>query len=204
MTCFPFAAASHRYLKALGLTIAALCATLFAAVTPSHGVNSADVNVGLFVSETVKISKISGFEGISYTGSAAGLNLTDDICIYSNMLPDIITNKYKVQIDGSYPTDGGAVAGFKLSSTVTDQTVDFNVYWNDQSATNTGESAVAASGNELTSQTGWSQLLDCGGGADDASHTTARLHITASQADLLSTKAGTYSNTLTILVTATP
>jgi len=178
----------------------------FAATTDgSEGTTSTGISeVEVTIPELVKISKISGFEGVNYTGAGGGVDLTDDICIYTNMDSGVGTNDYKVQIDGSYDAGSGATAGFKIASSATTQTVDFTVAWNDVSNSNVGESAVAASGNEVLLQTGWSNVLNCGGAGDIAANTTARLHIAATQANLMAVKAGVYTNTLTILITPTP
>ena len=161
----------------------------------------------LTVAEMVKVHKIDDLT-FDYTyglnNAASTIDDFDDVCVYSNMWTGG-AHDYRVTMTGN-----GASSTFKVTCSSGDcdegttDTIDYTVYWNDESGTNTGQTQVGSKGGAATAlddQTGWSNALDCGG----VGTTNARVRVEFEKNDILNNKrAGTYTGTLTILITPTP
>jgi hypothetical protein len=151
--------------------------------------------------------KITGIDDLftdnnpDWTGNGAGLSDSDDVCIYSNM-DSGGTRDYRVTMTGSGDTN----TTFKLECTTGDCSGDqiaYTPYWNDVSGTDSGETQVGTAAGDtqsyITGQTGWSRYDDCQGSD------TARFRVFFTDQEMLDNKGyGTYTGTLTILITPEP
>jgi hypothetical protein len=183
------------------LTLVAFSPKSFAATNPSEATTtsstgSSDMTVTIPV--LVKISDIGDLFTDStpdYDGAAANLTDDDNVCVFSNMSSSVGTNDYSVTMTGS-----GAASAFTLgcsSGDCTGDTISYTAFWNDQTGTS-GETQVTTN-VALTSQTGWSNSLDCG------ASTNANFRVNFTKTELLNNAfAGDYTGTLTIVITPTP
>jgi hypothetical protein len=182
----------------------------WAATDGSEGnTSSGTTDLTLTVPEMVKIHKIDDLS-FNYTyglnNAAATISDSDDVCVYSNMWTGG-SHDYRVTMTGS-----GASSTFKVTCTsgdcdegTTDE-IDYSAYWNDESGNDTGEAQVGTTGGvsaQINDQTGWSNDLDCTGSPNGG--TNARVRVEFAKNDILNNRrAGTYTGTLTILITPTP
>jgi hypothetical protein len=194
---------------AIGIVLLGMVSAQHALATDGSEGNTSqgDTALTLTVAEMVKIHKIDDLSfNYSYglNNAAATIDDFDDVCIYSNMWTGG-SHDYRVTMTGN-----GTGSTFKVVCSsgdcdegTTDE-IDYTVYWNDVSGTNVDESVVGSTGGAsafINDQVGWSNALDCGGAAS----TNARVRVEFAKNDILNNKrAGTYSGTLTILITPTP
>lgn len=164
----------------------------FAATQGDEGETSTGTSdITVTIPKLVKITGVADLNGGNYDGGAGGFDEQDSVCIYSNM--DTGTAFYTVNIsNGSNPVTT-PTDGFYVGSAATQDEIEFSVAWNDE-AGDTNESAVTE-GADLTTQNGFSNEPDCG------SVDNANFHVTMTQADMLAVLPGTYTSTLTILIT---
>lgn len=179
----------------LALTLAlssAVAGTAFAATQGTEGATSTGTSdLSVTIPKLVKITGVADLAGGTYDGGAGGFDEEDSVCIYSNM--DTGTATYAVNItNGSNPA-ASPTAGFYVGSAATDDEIAFAVAWNDQSG-NTGETAVTHN-TPLTGQNGFSNAPDC------SSTDNANFRVTMTQANMLAVLPGTYTSTLTIVIT---
>lgn len=129
----------------------------------------------------------------SYSGSG-GVDVTDDVCVYNNDGSDNSgSQQYRITAYGAHAVGGGAGTDFFLSNGT--QTIAYTVAWNDQSGTNTGEAPLTANTQLAARQSGATGTYPCSGD-------NARFHVVIANNDILSVPAGTYADTLTIVLTA--
>lgn len=129
----------------------------------------------------------------SYSGSG-GVDVTDDVCVYNNDGSDNSgSQQYRVTASGAHAVGGGAGTDFFLSNGT--QTIAYTVAWNDQSGTNTGEAALTSNTQLATLQNGATGTYPCSG-------TNARFHVVITNNNILSVPAGTYTDTLTLVLNA--
>lgn len=130
--------------------------------------------------------RISGLSDVSF-GTISNLTVdavqAQSVCVYSNGSG----NTYSVRFDGS-----GSGGAFTLANGIT--TLAYNVRWNNQPGQSNGTALTA--GALLGGQASNAQNQTCSTGLP----TTASLIVTLPATSLSSATAGTYSGTLTIIV----
>jgi hypothetical protein len=134
----------------------------------------------------------------SYTGTGSTLVDDEPVCVYTN-LDTGGAGTYSVQMQGSHPSGGTDV--FALRHGTLADTIQYQAAWDDNSSFSSPTDVGSPGGTAatITSQTGWSNLLNCGG-SDNAGY-----RVTFTQAELLNSKRhGTYTGTLTITITPVP
>lgn len=139
-----------------------------------------------FVSPACAKVRISGLSDVSF-GTISNLTVdavqAQSICVYSNGSGQT----YSVRADGS-----GSSGAFTLANGFT--TLAYSVRWNNQPGQSNGTALTA--GALLGGQTTSAQNQTCTNGPS----TTASLVVTLPATSLSSATAGTYSGTLTIIV----
>lgn len=156
--------------------------------SPSSPSSSASLDIDLTVATLFRISGISDLSFGSYSGSGP-LSRDDDVCVWTNASG----GSYRITARGS----GGSFAFLVTKSGDDSRTIPYSVRWNTTSGT-TGNAAIAAnvtSGNLFGANT---QSSSCSSGPAS----TGNFQVTFAQADLLSSPSGTYTGTLTLIVSA--
>lgn len=141
----------------------------------------------VFAASTVQITGMNDINLGTYGGSGDVIG-NDDVCIYNGDDP----TTYSVTI-----TDTSSNSGFNMThSTSPSNETPVTVYWNDQSGT-VGRIQLTH-GVALTNQSGADTLSTSCGTAGD----TANISLVIDEADAQATYAGTYEQTLTVLIEA--
>ena len=156
--------------------------------SPSSPSSSASLDIDLTIATLFRVSGISDLSFGSYSGSGP-LSRDDDVCVWTNASG----GNYRITARGN-----GTSFAYIVSKTGDNtKTIPYTVQWNTTSGT-TGNSALTAnvtSGNLSGANT---QSSTCATGAA----ATANFQVTFAQADLLSAPSGTYTGTLTLIVSA--
>jgi hypothetical protein len=176
----------------------AMATPAFAQTDGSLGSTSSGTSdISVTITELARVTKVNNLAAGAYSGAVDGngngFDMADDVCIYTNAS----SGSYRVTLSGNYNSAGAAGTDFFVRGGTAGDTIAYSVGWNDVRATNSGETAATA-GTAITSQTGYSTALDCGGATE--TETNARFHVTMTQADMLAERADTYTGTLTILI----
>lgn len=182
----------YRLLTLVALLSAPILTTQAATNPADPGATSTGTSdISVTIPKLVKISGISDLTEAGYDGSAGGVDMDDDVCIYANLGAG---GNYTVTISGgSNGWGGGTAAGFFVGNNANAQEIAYAVAWND--VTGTAGGVAVTHGVDLTTQTGYSNAEDCG------ASTNANFRVTLTQANLLAVLNGTYTGTLTIVIT---
>lgn len=164
-----------KFLICLSTSVAAFAATDGTVGTTSTGTST----VSLTIPKLVKIASMADFAFGTYAGTGA-LDSNDDVNIASNY-----TGTYRVTLTGS-----GAASAFTITNGT--QTIAYAPSFN--KATGTAGGVLATSGTAITAQTGIVKPLA-------TATLNANIRVQMTQANIQAVDAGTYSGTLTIVVT---
>jgi hypothetical protein len=173
-------------------------------------------NMTLTLPNLVKITDVANLNfnnagsGTKYSGQG-DVEADDAVCIYSNMEKlGGTANRYTVTMTGN-----GSGSTFKLTCTSGEcltttsggpDLISYQPFWNDEAApaTVTVGSKGGASA-QLANQTGWNNRHDCTLDDSGASGNNANFRVLIEENDMLDDKRiGTYTGTLTILITPNP
>lgn len=138
--------------------------------------------VSATVNSLVKISGVSDFDFGSYSGSG-NFSLSQNLCVWTN----VSAATYKVKVRGSGESYAFTVVNAQSA------TIPFAVKWNNASGTSGNFSLTA---DQLTDSLANANTnsQSCGGSAN------ANLQIIFTQNDLLSSRPGTYTGVLTVIL----
>ena len=161
-------------------TLPALAATQGTAGATSNG----SFSITITVPSLARISSLNDISLGSWTGSGAMNGSDNAICVWSS------TGGYSVTATGS-----GASSAFTLASGA--NTVAYNVSWAQTGGAATG--AAVTKGVALTGQTTNATSTDCTVGASS----TAGVFVSIPQANIEGKPAGSYTGTLTLVITPT-
>lgn len=178
-------------------TITIACGTsAFAASDGTVGTTSTgSSDLSITIPELIQISNVADLALNPYTGTG-NFSQSDAVCVYSNMTPGASAD-YHVTVTGGNPP-GTQGAGFFVGNATTDDSIPFQVYWND--ATNaTGEVELTHATVENASDFDvWDQDLSNG------CTNNAQFRVFMTEANILLVNAGTYTNSISILLTPSP
>lgn len=173
------------YALVAGHLLAAGASPVLAATQGSVGSTSTgSVAISATIPSLARITSLNDIALGSWTGSG-GLSGSDNaICVWSS------TGGYSITATGS-----GASNAFTLSSGA--NTLAYSVQWAQTGGASSGTAVTA--GTALTGQTTNASTTDCSSGAAS----TAGVFVSITEANLLARPAGTYTGTLTLVVTPT-
>jgi spore coat protein U-like protein len=173
----------RRFLLILFLSVQVSC--FFAATQGTVGdTSSGTSNVQITIEAVVRISQVSDIL-LDVPANQIGQDMqqTDTVCIYSNH----VNQEYKITAVSARATPEGE---FKLVNDSAGQFMLYEVYWSG------GGSTQQLLNNDPTLFSGASNHPDCLGSGDNASFT---VKISGSQTK--EARAGTYLDTLTLMIT---
>ena len=139
-------------------------------------------DVSVIIGDQVKLSGVSSIGLGSYAGSG-NVTASDTMCVYRNS-----TGSYKVKLTSANQNAGA----FRMQAS--GSFLAYAVDWTDGTPTTTSN---VTSDVEISGQVGHSTAEDCG--AVD----NAQIDVTVAEAALQAAPSGSYSDTITILVTPT-
>lgn len=163
--------------------VAILVEPVFAATDGSAGATSTGTSdISVTTVENIKITDVADMTTVNPYVAGTGYDSDDDVCIWTND-PD---GQYVVQADGD-----GAGSAF----TITDgtDTIAYTVKWSDTTTTGGNQLALTATVENATVQNNASGTYPC-----PANNANFRVEMT--DANILSAQAGTYTGTLTLIV----
>lgn len=167
-----------KFLKVAAFTL--ISASAFAATDGTVGTTSTGTStVSLTIPKLVRITSMADFAFGTYTGTGA-LDSNDDVNVASNY-----TGTYQVVLTGS-----GAASAFTITNGT--QTIAYSVAYN--KATGIAGGVAATSGTAITAQTGVVKPLA-------TATLNGNIRVQMTQANIQAVDAGTYTGTLTIVVT---
>lgn len=134
--------------------------------------------------QTVRITDLVDVDGGTWAGESGSINIEDDICIYST------TGSYTVTATGS-----GAADRFRVANGA--EFMNYTVRWNDEPSTTSGQITLSRSTASATQTTTETVSDDCSGGTSP----TAHIQIRFGNGQLRRNIPGTYTGTLTLLIT---
>ena len=116
------------------LVVGGLCSNVFAATNPSEAdqTSTGTSDISVVIPKLVKISGINDLTSTTYTGSG-GLDMNDNVCVYSNMATG--SGLYTVKVTGSDSPGTGTGAAFNVGNSSSNQVIPFEVEWNDVTGT---------------------------------------------------------------------
>lgn len=164
---------------AASLAVAAFAGTAHAATQGTLGSTSTgSIEINATIPNLAQISRLDDI-GLG-TWSGADLNGNDQFCVFSS------TRSYTITATSA----NGTGTTFRLKDSGTNY-IAYNVSWTDSSSSTSTLSNATASGAQATSAT----AVNCAG----ADNTTVSINVPS--ANVAAVPAGSYSDTLTLLVT---
>ena len=134
----------------------------------------------------IRISDLDDLNAGIWNGESGDIELIDDICVYSTL------GTYVVTAEGSAPSGKFRV----YNADNRKKRIDFKVYWNDEAYNNSGEEELKKKKASITQTTTETKNKNCNRGTN----LTARIRIVFDYDDLVSSRAGSYSGTLTLTI----
>ena len=185
----------RNLLKIAALLSLGVVSPAFAATDGSVGPSSTGTSdLELIVPKMIQITGMGNLSATYSPGS--DVTMDHDICIYTN-LSSSESGTYKVVATGNYAADGTAGDAFYLKRTGTATTIPYTVKYNDEAGTTNNVAMTAGATHALTGQTGYSNVVNtaCTSGQN------ANYQIIIDEDDILAKFHGTYTGTLTLVVT---
>jgi hypothetical protein len=136
--------------------------------------------------------QISGLSDISLSPTSFATNVTGNTtaCIYTNVIAPL--GSYYVTATSTYPLSGG----FQIFSSALNKYISYSAFWNNTSAAS--QTVALTSGTKTAQQSGGnSTALNCSNVAN------ANFNIRLSAAQVAGAVAGTYTDTVTLVISPT-
>lgn len=150
--------------------------------------SSADLDISFTIPTMFRIGGITDLTFGSYSGSG-GLALDDDVCVWTNATG----GSYRITAKGS----GASFAFLVAKVGDTSKTIAYAVNWNNTSGTSGNQPLTA---NTTSSNISGANTVstDCSSGPSS----TANFQVTFSAGNLLAASSGTYTGTLSLVISA--
>ena len=170
------------------LLLGTLASTAFAATDGSlDSTSSGTADISVVIPSLAKITGVGDLTSTTWNGTG-DVDLNHTACIYSNSAVG-----YKVKITAASNPSSSPTTGYYIGSGATNQEVPYTMSW---APNNTGASAdVLTHATNSSTYSAVSTLEDCGG----TPNSTYLVHF--AHAALLAVHPGTYTQTITILIT---
>ena len=159
--------------------------------SPTNDSSTASLDVDLTIPVLFRISGISDLSFGTFThDESIRKSLSDDVCVFTNDS----SGQYRITAHGN----GKASAFTLVKSGDATSTLPYAVYWNDESGT-TGNFALTAAVTYPSNLSGANtSSSSCLLGASSS----ANFEVIIATSDILDSKAGTYTGTLTLTISA--
>lgn len=179
-----------KYIFTVVLFLAVVLNAAAATDGTAGATSTGTVNVTLTINPVMKISNLNDIT-FTYTGATGNLIASDDICIYSN---NLLSSNYYITATSGHASSGT----FRVSNGGgTPAYIPYTLEWFTQISAGGTATSLSSGVKNATAFTGANSTSDtCSGGLNSS------IKVTFAQSDLTSAASGSYTDTITLLLSA--